>query len=153
MAFTVTVNELFAGLVSVPLSMADPVTGIVPAAVTATPTVTIIVWPPPRLAALQVTVPAMPPKGATQVPRFVLTESTGSDGGNVVVKTTPVAAKLRLSLTCHVNVSVEPTAGPPFWADPVTCISVVLGGGPTVVINVAELFSGLGSRSGFPAES
>ena len=59
----VTVNELFAGLVSVPLNNADPVTGIVPAAAMFTFTITIIVWPPPIVDALQVIVPEEPVAG------------------------------------------------------------------------------------------
>jgi len=63
LALMVTVNELFAGLVSVPLNSADPVTGIVPAAATFTFTTTVIVWPPPIVDALHVMVPEEPGAG------------------------------------------------------------------------------------------
>ena len=63
LALMVTVNELFAGLVSVPLKVAEPVTGMVPAAATVEPTVTTIVWPPPIVDALHVIVPEEPGAG------------------------------------------------------------------------------------------
>jgi len=63
LALMVTVNELFAGLVSVPLKVAEPVTGMVPAAATVEPTVTTIAWPPPIVDALHVIVPEEPGAG------------------------------------------------------------------------------------------
>src|SRR6185437_2810224 len=116
----VTVNKLFAGLVSVPVRLAMPTTGMVPAAATDAFTITIMVWPPAIVGALQVTVPAVPGSGPEQLPILVLTDANGSAAGNLVVNVTPLAAMLRLSLICQVNVSIVPTAGPPFWAAPVT---------------------------------
>ena len=71
-----TVAELFAGFVSVPLNVAEPVNGSEPAAATVKFKVTCIVWDPARLAKLQVTVPpAVPGAGPVQLtPRPALTE-------------------------------------------------------------------------------
>lgn len=120
LALMVTVNELFAGLISVPANVAVPVTGMVPPAATDTFTITTMVCPPAMLGALQVIVPAVPGAGPWQLPMLVVTDANGSDGGSVVLKVTPFAAMLRLSLICHVNVSAVPTAGPPFCAAPPT---------------------------------
>lgn len=120
LALMFTVNELFAGLISVPASVAVPVTGMVPAAATDTFTITTMVCPPAMLGALQVIVPTVPGAGPWQLPMLVVTDANGSDGGSVVLNVIPFAAMLRLSLICHVNVSTVPTAGPPFWAAPVT---------------------------------
>lgn len=120
LALMVTANELFAGLVSVPLNVAEPVTGMVPAAATVETTVTTIVWPPPIVEAVQVMVPEVPTAGPWQLPIVLLADANVSEGGSVVLNVTRSAAVLRLSLICQVNVSRLPTAGPPFDAAPVT---------------------------------
>ena len=74
LALMVTVNALFAGLVSVPLNSADPVTGIVPLAATLTFTITVMVCPPPMLAAEQVIVPEVPGAGPSHVLRVDVTD-------------------------------------------------------------------------------
>ena len=74
LALMVTVNALFAGFVSVPMNSADPVTGIVPLPATFTFTITVIVCPPPMLAAEQVIVPEVPGAGPSQVLRVDVTD-------------------------------------------------------------------------------
>ena len=119
-ALMVTVNALFAGLVSMPLNVAEPVTGMVPAAATLETTVTTIVCPPPIVDAVQVMVPEEPGTGPWQEPIVVLTDTNANEVGSVVVKLTRLAAVLWLSLICQVNVSRLLTDGPPFCAAPVT---------------------------------
>ena len=67
LALMVTVNALFAVLVSVPLNSAVPVTGIVPLAATLTFTITVMVCPVPMLVAEHVIVPDVPGAGPWQV--------------------------------------------------------------------------------------
>lgn len=86
-----TVNELFAGLVSVPLNVAEPVVEIVPACATVTETVTVIACPLPRLGAVQVTVPELPSAGPVQVPTLENTPTNCNPGGSTLVNTTLLA--------------------------------------------------------------
>ena len=99
----VTVNELFAGFVSVPVKLATPVSAMEPACVAITLTVTVIVALPSRVEALQVTVPpAAPGAGVEQVPRDVLADANCKLGGRLLVKMTALAAVFWLFLICHV---------------------------------------------------
>src|SRR5690348_2050839 len=99
----VTVNELFAGFVSVPVKLATPVSAMEPACVGITLIVTVIVEPPFKAEALQVTVPpAAPGAGVVQVPRDVLADENCRLGGRLLVKTTALATVLWLFLICHV---------------------------------------------------
>ena len=74
LALMMTVNALFAALVSVPLNVAEPVTGMVPAEATLATTVTNIVCPPPMLDATQVIVPEVPGAGPSQMLRVDVTD-------------------------------------------------------------------------------
>ena len=77
------------GLVSVPWNVAEPVVEMVAACVTTTFTVTTIVWPPGKVATLQVIVPpAEPEAGPVQLPMLVLTEVNCRFDGRTLVKTT-----------------------------------------------------------------
>ena len=77
------------GLVSVPWNVAEPVVAMVAACVTTTLTVTTIVWPPGKLAALQVTVPpAAPSGGVLQLPIVLLAVANCRFDGRTLVKTT-----------------------------------------------------------------
>lgn len=117
----VTVNELFAGFVSVPLKLATPVSAMEPACVTVTFIVTVIVEPGFNAERLQVTVPpAVPGAGVEQVPSDVLADANCRLGGKLLLKTSAFATVCWLFLICHVYVSADPTAGPPFCAEPVT---------------------------------
>lgn len=117
----VTVNELFAGFVSVPLKVATPVAAMEPACVTVTFMVTVIVEPGFNAERLQVTVPpAVPGAGVEQVPSDVLADANCRLGGKLLLKTSAFATVCWLFLICQVYVSADPTAGPPFCADPVT---------------------------------
>lgn len=85
----VTVNELFAGFVSVPVKLATPVSAMEPACVAITLSVTVIVELPFSVEALQVTVPpAAPGAGGEQVPRDVLADANCRLGGRLLVNTT-----------------------------------------------------------------
>ncbi len=112
----VTVDELFAGFVSVPVNVAEPVVGKDPAVgPTLKFTVTIEVAPPATVPRLQVM--AFP----TLLQPVPVTELSVKLDGSVDVNTTQLAAVVpRLFLICHVRVSPEFTAGPPFCADPIT---------------------------------
>lgn len=117
----VTENELFAGLVSVPTKVADPVVVIVPVVLNPTFAVTTIVCPPARLDRLQETFPpAVPGAGPVHDPRLEETDWNTIPGANVVLKLTPLATTFWLSLICQVKVSVPVEDGPPFCADPTT---------------------------------
>lgn len=100
----VTENELLAVFESVPLNVADPVVGIVPAIVVVILMVTTIVCPTGKLAVLQVTIPpAVPGAGAEQVPpALAVTEPNLKDEGRVVENTTPFATWLLPFLICQV---------------------------------------------------
>jgi len=99
----VTVNELFAGFVSVPLKLATPVSAMEPAWVATTFTVTVIVEFPFNAERLHVTVPpAAPGAGVEQVPRDVLADENCRLGGRLVVNTTALATVFWLFLICHV---------------------------------------------------
>src|SRR5579864_9673332 len=124
----VTGKELLAAFVSEPLNVAAPVTVMVPWTGTLTFTVTTIVCPTARLLAPQVMRLPVPGFGPIQVPCGEFTLLNGRLEGSVVEKATAFATWFPLFLTCHVYVSEVPAAGPPFWADPVTCISVALVG-------------------------
>src|SRR5438270_13741412 len=100
----VTVNELLALLVSVPLKVAVPLLVIVPATVTVTFTVTIMVCPPANEFRLQLTVPPFDPAaGLVQTPPSVdLTVLKRRLAGRTSVNTRLLAAWLWASLTCQV---------------------------------------------------
>ncbi len=111
----VTANELLARFVSVPTNEALPVVDIVPVALKLTPTVTTMVCPPDSEARVQFTVPpAVPGAGPEHAPMFEDTDWKTIPGASDVVKVTPLATMLWLSLICHVRVSEPVKAGPPF---------------------------------------
>ena len=162
----VTVNELLEVFVSVPPKVADPVVENVPACKGMKSTVTIRVWPPGRLARLQVSVPpialaATPP----QVPWLAEASTNWKFGGIGSVKTTFGAGVLPvLFLICQVNVSPVPWFGPPLRAEPTTWISALtpapvppppppVMGVVTLVEELAKLFPGLVSLMRFPNPS
>src|SRR5579872_5914355 len=142
----VTPNVLFPRLVSVPLKAPVPVTETVVTTGTDTFTVTTIVWPTARLAALQVMVPPEPCAGPLQAACGELTEMNGRVDGRVVAKTTSLATWLLPFLICQVKASVPPWVGPPFCAEPTTWISVVVVGPAIVVTTLAELSAGVADR-------
>lgn len=106
----VTVNELFAVFVSVPVNVADPAVGMVPTTVGTKLTLTVMVCPPGRDAVRHViTPPNEPGAGVTQTPpAFVEAEVNWKEEGIVLVNTTAFATTLWLSFTCQVNVSAVP---------------------------------------------
>jgi hypothetical protein len=118
-------------------------------------TVTIMVCPAAIEDALHVMVPPLPTAGPVQEPADVVTELKGKPAGNVAVKMVAFAGEFCAFLICHVIVSavVGPDVGPPFCGDPVTCRSVVVGGGGIVVLKLKVLFKGDGSGRGLPAAS
>ena len=149
----VTVNELLEIFVSVPPKVAEPVVENTPACSGTKFTVTSRVWPPGRLARLQVRVPpnepgVIPP----QVPWLPAAESNWKLAGRGSVKTTFCAVALPvLFLICQVNVSPVLMLGPPFCAEPLTWISALTVPPPppppptgtgvvTLVVELAKLF-------------
>lgn len=111
--------------------------------------------PAATVAVLQVIVPPLPTGGAVQLPEEVETELNGNPAGSVAVKATAFAGAFCALRICHVmlSVMVGPEVGPPFCGEPVTCRSVVVGGGVMVVLKLAVLFTGTGSVTGLPAAS
>lgn len=118
----VTVNELFAGFVSEPPNVAEPVVEKVPACSGTKFTVTISVWPPGKLERLQVSVPPRSPEFIPpHVPWLGLAETNWKFDGIGMVKTTFETGVLPvLFLICQVKVSPVPEFGPPLRAEPVT---------------------------------
>src|SRR5579859_4998977 len=114
-----------------------------------------MVCPAEIVSALQVIVPPLPTAGALQEPVEVESELNGNPAGRDAVKTTELAGAFCAFLICQVIVSVVvgPLVGPPFSGDPVTCRSVVVGGGAMDVLKFAVLFTGEGSVKGFPEAS
>lgn len=151
----VTVNVLFAVLVSLPLNEAWPVELNEPVPGTLKLMVTIMVCPAGIVPALQVTVPPLPTAGAVQEPIEVESELNGNPAGRDAVNTTTLAGAFCAFLICQVIVSVVvgPAVGPPFCGDPVTWRSVVVGGSAIAVLKFAVLFTGEGSVNGFPEAS
>ena len=152
----VTVKELLLVFVSVPPKVAEPVVEMVPACNGTKFTVTTMVWPPGKLARLQVSVPpialvAIPP----QVPWLALAETNWKLGGSGSVKTTFGAGVLPvLSLICQVKVSPVPWFGPPLRAEPFTSMSALTPAGVpppppppvttvTFVVELAMLLAGV----------
>lgn len=119
--------------VSVPPKVAEPVVETSPVCNGTKFTVTTMVWPPGRLARLQVRVPpialvATPP----QVPWLALAETNWKLGGSGSVKATFGTGVLPvLFLICQVKVSPVPWFGPPLRAEPLTSISALT---PPVVV-------------------
>ena len=106
----VTVNELLEIFVSVPPKVAEPVVENTPACSGTKFTVTSSVWPPGKLAKLQVRVPPNEP-GATppQVPWLPAAETNWKPVGSGKLNATFGAAVLPvLFLICQVNVSPVP---------------------------------------------
>lgn len=161
----VTVNELLEIFVSVPPKVAEPVVENVPACSGTKFNVTSKVWPPGRLAKLQVRVPPNEPDATPpQVPWLPAAEINWKLGGSGNVKTTFGAGVLPvLFLICQVNVSPVPWLGPPLLAEPFTSISALTPpvpppppppvGTETLVVELARLFPGLVSLMRFPNPS
>jgi len=162
----VTVNELLEIFVSVPPKVAEPVLENIPACVGTKLTDTSHVWPPGKLARLQVSVPPSDP-GATppHVPTLAAPEVNWKLAGNCNVNTTFEAVEFPVEfLICHVKVSPVPWFGPPFWAEPFTWRSAltppvpptppaVVGGVVMLVVELATLFAATVSTSRLPDAS
>lgn len=144
-------NELLEIFVSVPPKVAEPVVENTPACSGTKFTVTSRVWPPGRLARLQVRVPPNEPCATPpQVPWLPAAESNWKLEGRGSVKTTFCAVALPvLFLICQVKVSPVPWFGPPLRAEPTTCISALAPppvpppitiGVVTLVVELARLF-------------
>src|SRR5215472_15850113 len=116
----VTVNELLEIFVSVPPKVAEPVLENIPACVGTKLTDTSHVWPPGKLARLQVSVPPKLRDGTPpHVPTLADPEVNWKLGGSCNVNATFEAVALPvLFLICQVKVSPVPWFGPPFWAEP-----------------------------------
>src|SRR5215467_2980807 len=127
--------------------------------------VTNSVWPPGRLARLQVSVPPNEPAGTPpQVPWLAAAETNwkleGSGRENV---TFGAAVFPVLFLICQVNVSPVPTLGPPFWAEPFTWMSALTAPPPPpppptvgvviLVVELATLFATVVSLTRLPEPS
>ena len=149
----VTLVELFAGFVSVPEKVAEPVeVKPLPATVGVAITVTIAVWPPLIVPTLHVIV--VPE--AVHEPSDVVAELIWKLAGTVSLKTTPGALTVpRLSLICQVKVTFEPTVGLPLFEEPVTWTSVVtfVPLELMVVAELAVLLAEFVSATGFPSAS
>lgn len=158
----VTVNELLEMFVSVPPKLDDPVAEKTPACVGTKLTETSHVWPPGRLARLQVSVPPKLPDGTPpHVPTLAVPELNWKLGGSCSVNTTFDAVALPvLFLICQVKVSPVPWFGPPFWAEPFTSRSALAPpvpppptpttGALMLVVELAKLFAATGSISRLP---
>ena len=103
-------NKLLEIFVSVPPKVAEPVVENTPACSGTKFTVTNRVWPPGKLAKLQVRVPPNEPDGTPpHMPWLAAAETNWKLGGSGNVKTTFGAAVLPvLFLICQVKVSPVP---------------------------------------------
>lgn len=158
-------NELLEIFVSVPPNVAEPVVENTPACRGTKFTVTSRVWPPGRLARLQVSVPPSEPVATPpHVPWLAAAETNWKFVGSGKVNATFGAAVLPvLFLICQVKVSPVLTLGPPFCAEPLTWISALTVPPPppppptvgvvTLVVELATLFMAEVSLSKLPSPS
>ena len=162
----VTVNELLEIFVSVPPKVAEPVVENIPACCGTKFTVTSRVWPPGRLARLQVSVPPNEPDATPpHEPWLAAAETNWKLVGSGRLNATFGAAVLPvLFLICQVKASPVLTLGPPFCAEPFTWISALTVPPPppptpttvgvvTFVVELATLFAAKVSLSKLPSAS